>query len=113
MLACLYEWLQVYPEQYQLLLSELNWGKKIPAGMITYDATRKSGRLLVVDVWESREALDIYMQTVFCRVLTRAGLPRPATKYWSLGNYLSENVLFSSDFIQMLINKSYRNPKEN
>lgn len=106
MQACIFEWTMVCPEQYHVLINELDWHKKIPAGMLAYESCEKYGRLFVVDVWESTEAMNNYFNTILCQVLYRVGLPRPSVKYWSLDNYSEQTTILSSE-ARDILNKMY------
>jgi hypothetical protein len=71
------EWTQ---EHYDRLAGEVTPDGKLPAGCLTHvSAPLPSGGWQVVDVWESREAMDRFTTEKIMPAAQRLGIPQPAT----------------------------------
>jgi len=65
--------------QYDAVLRELGLEPGAPPrpGQLLHAAGRYEGGWCVVDIWESREALDVYFRDRLAGALERAGMPTP------------------------------------
>ena len=68
------EWPGVTDEQYQAVLDELNLDENPPEGGLLHIATLTPDGLSVVDVWESREAFDIFSNERMMPAVKTAGI---------------------------------------
>lgn len=84
MIAILFEWRMVEPDQWRRLIAELDWQDKVQNGTAMFEAGRSTGRAVVIDVWQTLEALEYFLSSVLARRLVSIGLPQPLMKAWSL-----------------------------
>lgn len=59
-------------EAYEAVDREV--GHSLPAGCIVHTASEVDGRVRVVDVWESKEAIDEFFQTSLGPAFARLGV---------------------------------------
>lgn len=90
MIAILFEWRLIEPVQWQQLVKDLDWLAKIEDGTALFDSDRPGSRAIVIDVWQSLEALESFLVSVLARTLVDIGLPQPTMKAWSLSGYASQ-----------------------
>lgn len=66
-------------EKYDAVLAELGVGHSSPLerGELLHAAGSYEGGWRVIDVWESREALDAFFRDRLACALERAGMPSP------------------------------------
>lgn len=83
-IACLFEWPLVTPAQLEQLEASLDWPRHLGNERWAYEASPQGGRLVVIDVWETRAALDLFLETCFEQMLLSAGLPKPSIKSWKI-----------------------------
>ena len=75
-------------EQYDKVLEILQLGGKSPPGQIFHVAGPIEGSWCVVDVWESQEAFDRFLQEKLGRAMQEAGVPPPQPKVVPVHNIL-------------------------
>lgn len=64
-----------------------------PAGSISHWAAETDGKLLITDVWESREKYDMFAQEKIGPLSMEAGFPAPpTTTYYEVVNYFTPNT---------------------
>jgi hypothetical protein len=83
-IACLFEWPLVAPAQLKQLEDSLDWPRRLGAERWEYNSGPAGGMLIVIDVWESRAALELFLETCLAHMLIKAGLPQPSIKSWEI-----------------------------
>lgn len=101
--AYLIEWPRIKQEQYEILVRALNWYGKILSGTAVHVPGPK-GSFIVLDVWESREASDHFLASLFAQALHKAGLPQPVIQAWQIAG-LQEPAIASSQRPDLLRNE--------
>ena len=76
-------------EQYDKVTEMLQLSGKTPPGQIFHVAGPMEGGWRIVDVWESQEAFDNFLQTKLGPALQEAGSLPPQTKVWPVHNILT------------------------
>jgi len=76
-------------EQYDKVTEMLQISGKTFPGQIFHVAGPMEGGWRIVDVWESQEAFDNFLQTKLGPALQEAGGPPPQTKVWPVHNILT------------------------
>jgi hypothetical protein len=68
------------PEQYSQTLKDLDAaGKDVSAGRINHVAAQQPDGLLIIDVWESQEALDEFAKTLVPTLMKNGVTPAVPT----------------------------------
>lgn len=77
-------------QHYDVLIKEVLPDGKLPTGALLHvGGPREGGGWQVVDVWESQEALDRFLQERLIPAAQRLGVPRiPPPKSWPVHNLL-------------------------
>jgi hypothetical protein len=74
-------------DKYETLRREIGWESAHPPGAIVHAASfDESGDAHVVDVWESPEALDAFVQTHLAPTMQKHGIPQPRVEVYPLHN---------------------------
>ena len=76
-------------EQYDQVLDNLQRGGKTAEGRIFHVAGPMEGGWRVLDVWESQEAWDKFLQEKLGQALQEAGVAPPQQQVWPVHNILS------------------------
>lgn len=84
-IACLFEWSRISEMQQLAVLAKLERSGNANSVNAVYDG----GSFAVVGVWESAEALDLFVSSCFSQFLAQIGLPQPVIKTWSLSGEAS------------------------
>jgi hypothetical protein len=113
MVACLFEWSGVSLKQFHQLLAELSWTEKLSDGTALYDAVNPQRRLLVINVWDSVDALELFLRTQLSRSLTRVGLSRPMMKAWSLSGAPEQASRVNNQMLIDILSRSLYATAEN
>jgi uncharacterized protein (DUF927 family) len=72
---------ETYQKVNELLGIDMNSGDgDWPAGLLTHSAGKTANGWTVVEVWESREAQDKFMNERLGKALHQAGVEKPPTK---------------------------------
>jgi hypothetical protein len=87
--AMVLEWPGVTVEQYDAVMDDLGLGGKPYKGGIFHVAGPIEGGWRVVDVWESQEAFDTFLQQKLGAVLQKNGLQPPQVQLWPVHNTLT------------------------
>jgi hypothetical protein len=81
------------PEQYDQLNEKINFPAEVPDGLISHTAGPKGGGFFVVDVWESREQYDKFIEgtlmPAFAEVVGEIGEPQPPQEFQVHNRYPS------------------------
>ncbi len=76
-------------EQYQQVLNDLDAaGKEISAGRINHVAAERPDGLLIIDVWESEEALNKFSETLI-PVMKKNGVTPAQPNLYPLHNIIA------------------------
>ncbi|MCC7445960.1 MAG: hypothetical protein IT324_01025 [Anaerolineae bacterium] len=87
--AYLMQFSSVTPEQYDAVMQELNLGSKPPKGALLHMAGPTEDGWRVIDVWESPEVFDAFVQTRLGQALHNAGISeQPAITSWPIHGLL-------------------------
>jgi hypothetical protein len=74
-------------EMYDALREEVGWERMYPKGVISHAAAfDEHGNAHVVDVWESPEALDEFVNTRLGPAIQMLGIPQPIVEVYPLYN---------------------------
>lgn len=74
-------------EQYEALRKEVNWEKNQPAGVIFHAASfDPSGDARVVDLWESPEELNQFVEGRLVPAMQKAKLAPPSVEVFPVHN---------------------------
>lgn len=73
--AMLMEWPGVTEPHYDAVMKELDLDRNPPAGGLFHVAGPMKGGWRVVDVWESQNAFETFLQTRVLPAVQKAGLP--------------------------------------
>ena len=76
-------------EQFGQVLEKLQLGGKSPPGQLFHVDGPIEGGWRVVDVWESQEAFDRFLQEKLGQALQEAGLATPQPQFWPVHNMFS------------------------
>jgi hypothetical protein len=82
--AFLFEWRSVSAEQFRRLVKELHWEEKAFSGRMSHPAGARNGSLVVLEVWSSPEAFELFWNAPLRLAVLRSGLPLPVVKSWKL-----------------------------
>jgi hypothetical protein len=82
--AYLMEWPRIKQKQYETLVRALNWYGKFLSGSAVHVPGPLGGSLVVMEVWESREASTHFLTSLFAQALQKAGLPQPVIQSWDI-----------------------------
>jgi hypothetical protein len=77
-------------QQYDKVMQILQLGDKPPTGSFFHSAGQTEGGLRVVDVWESQQAFDKFVQDKLGKALQEAGLKPPKVTAWPVHNMLTK-----------------------
>jgi hypothetical protein len=80
------EWQGVTQAQYDAVLEELGLTHKTPPGGVFHVAGPTDGGWRVVDVWESPEIFEAFLQTRLGPVLQHNNVPPPNVSAWPVHN---------------------------
>ena len=72
----------------------------LPEGLICHVAFPAEKGWMVVDVWDSREDFDRFLQERLMSAVTRAGMPRPTVKEYPVYDLLS--AVHSTEQVPMI-----------
>jgi len=75
-------------KQYDEVMKHLNLQGKLPTGCLSHFAGPQQGCWCVVDVWESKEAFEKFMQQKLGSALQKAGVPPIQPKFFPVHNTL-------------------------
>ena len=64
------------------MLEQLNLGGRMPPGGIFHAAGPIEGGWRVVDVWESQQAFDIFLEERLREAMSNVGTPSPEVATW-------------------------------
>lgn len=81
--AFLIEWPRINQEQYEILVRALNWYGKVLSGTAVY-VPGPRGSFIVLDIWESHDACNHFLASLFAQALHKAGLPQPVIQAWQI-----------------------------
>lgn len=73
-IGAVFEGAGVTQAQYNQVRDEVAPGNKAPAGMLYHAGGPGEGGFVVIEVWESQEALDQFFQNKLGSALQRAGI---------------------------------------
>ncbi len=79
----------VTQQQYDQTIDRLQLGGKPPQGQLFHVAGPMTGGWCVVDVWESQEAFDRFLQAKLAQALQEAGMPTLQPKVIPVHNLLA------------------------
>jgi hypothetical protein len=68
-------WDTLAPEQYDELREVVGWDRDIPAGMRFHVASYANGILRMLDVFDSEEQFDVFVETRILPGLRKLGIP--------------------------------------
>jgi hypothetical protein len=88
-IAYLLEWPGVTQEQYDAVVEDLELGGKAAPGGVFHVAGPTEGGWRVVDVWESPEIFDAFLNTRLGPVLAKNNLNPPQVSAWPVHNTLA------------------------
>ena len=75
----------ITPEQYDQLNEKMNFPAEVPDGLLSHVAGPSGGGLQVVDVWESREQYDKFIESKLVPAMGEVGIemgePVPPTEF--------------------------------
>lgn len=73
--------------QYDAVISDVFPGGQLPPGLMFHVAGPAEGALRVVDVWDSRQSFDSFVQTALGAAMQKAGIQQqPIIKEWPVHN---------------------------
>ena len=87
-LTFLFELPGLTQEQYDQIIENLQRGGKTAEGRIFHVAGPMEGGWRVLDVWESQEAWDKFLQEKLGQALQEAGAAPPQQQVWPVHNCL-------------------------
>jgi hypothetical protein len=68
------EWPEVTPEQYEQARAMVHWENDVPDGAIFHVAFFDDGGFKVIDVWESEQQFDAFLQSRLNPAIEQIGI---------------------------------------
>jgi hypothetical protein len=87
--AMLLEWSGVTLDQYDAVIRDLELGGRAYPGGIFHVAGPTESGIRVVDVWESQEAFNGFLQARLAAALRKNGVQPPQVQVWPVHNTLT------------------------
>ena len=74
-------------KKYDTLIKEVGWKQTHPSGAIVHVASfDDKENIHVADVWESKEALDAFVEKQLMPVMKRMSIPMPSVEIFAVHN---------------------------
>lgn len=75
----------IHKDHYETLRSEIGWERRHPTGGIFHAASfDEAGDAHVVDVWESKEALEAFVAGHLAPAMQKHGIPPPKVEVYPI-----------------------------
>jgi hypothetical protein len=78
--------LGVNKNQYEAARKEVDWEHRQPAGLVFAAAGFDQTGMRVVDIWESQQALDDFLNKRLMPAIKKLGIPAPDVEVYPLHN---------------------------
>lgn len=77
-------------EQYDAVIESLDLGGRLARGGIFHAGGTTEDGIRIIDVWESKEAVDTFVQERLGPVSQRLNIPPPEVTVWPVRHMLTE-----------------------